>query len=327
MRAISTQSVSVVIPAYNSARFIVDALGSIFNQLHLPDEVIVVDDASTDGTPQLVQAEARHAPIPVRMITRRWNNGGPARPMNQGIQAARSNLIALLDHDDLMRPENLAAKLALLERHPELEQVFGDYKYFGDDELELNRGLVTLRREQRSLMGSAADSTWILSPLDAMRIFVHLPWIVGGCGNMFFRKTLWQRIGGFAPRYGACADYDFNLRSLVGPVGWIGQETYQKRMHGENLWIANHANQLQTLRSQAAGLARFPELRDLRSDVIERICAFARQRRWEGLPIVSLWAGWELIRMRAYRAGFREITKTLLAVPRDARMTWLKRTV
>lgn len=315
-----------MIPAYNSARFMPETLGSVFGQERLPDEVIVVDDASTDDTRDLVQAEARHAPVPVRLIVRSRNSGGPARPMNQGIQAASGDVIALLDHDDRMQPENLAAKLALLEQRPELEQVFGDYQYFGVDAEELNRGLATLRAELRSLFGTSADSTWVLSPVEAMRAFVRRPWIAGGCGNMFFRKSLWQRIGGFDPRSGPCADYDFNLRSLVGPVGWVGQSTYQKRMHGENLWTPSHANRLQTLRSQAVSLARFPELRELRSDVIESTLEFARQRRWEGQPQASLWAGWELIRMHAYHQGMRELAKTLLTLPRDARKTRVDRT-
>lgn len=93
-------TVSVVIPTYNGARFIRDALESVFAQTQLPDEIIVVDDGSTDDTVEVVKQMTKESPHPVRLIKMTHNSGGPAAPINTGIAAAIGEFIAVLDQDD-----------------------------------------------------------------------------------------------------------------------------------------------------------------------------------------------------------------------------------
>ena len=97
-------TISVVIPTYNSGPYIDDALASIWKQTLLPDEIIVVDDRSSDGTPERVEALAKRSPVPLRVIRRETNSGFPGRPMNDGVAAANGELIAILDHDDVWLP-------------------------------------------------------------------------------------------------------------------------------------------------------------------------------------------------------------------------------
>ena len=98
--------VSVIMPNFNGARFLGDSVGSVVRQ-SLPDwELILVDDASSDDSlavaRALVAADAR-----IRVIARE-KRGGPSAARNQAIDAARGRWIAILDSDDLMRPERLA---------------------------------------------------------------------------------------------------------------------------------------------------------------------------------------------------------------------------
>src|ERR1041384_767882 len=111
-----TDTISVIIPTYNSEKFISQALDSVFRQTRRPMEVLVVDDASTDGTCELVAALAQSAPVRLRLCRLSTNSGGPARPLNVGIGQATGALIATLDHDDLMLPEKLALQVACLKR-------------------------------------------------------------------------------------------------------------------------------------------------------------------------------------------------------------------
>lgn len=118
---IRNPSVSVVIPAYNRARCIGEAIESVLSQeTGFPFEVIVVDDGSADDTAEV----ARSYGDPVRVITK--ENGGPASARNAGVLAARSGLIAFLDSDDLMLPGRLAQQCAFMRAHPEVIVSFGD---------------------------------------------------------------------------------------------------------------------------------------------------------------------------------------------------------
>jgi len=109
-----------VIPAYNAEQFLSATVASVFAQTVPPDEVIVVDDGSTDGTPALLQS--LREVYPLRVITKQ--NGRQARARNDGIAAARGEFVALLDHDDLWHPTKLERQLDQLVADPSLGVCF-----------------------------------------------------------------------------------------------------------------------------------------------------------------------------------------------------------
>ena len=117
--------VTVVIPTYNGAAFIGEALASVFAQTLPPAEVIVVDDCSTDGTANLVQALAHTVPVPLRLIRCDRNSGGPAHPLNVGVAAAQGELIAVLDQDDVFAPDKIEREVGLLTGFPDAALVAG----------------------------------------------------------------------------------------------------------------------------------------------------------------------------------------------------------
>lgn len=90
------QSIAVVIPMYNAGRSVLRALESVFEQSLLPDEVIVVDDGSIDGSADLIAASEFASKVKVIRIS----NGGPSHARNKGIEQANSDWIAFLDADD-----------------------------------------------------------------------------------------------------------------------------------------------------------------------------------------------------------------------------------
>ena len=111
----SSPVVSVIVPAYNAARFIGEALTSLRNQTLADIEIIVIDDASTDDTAEHVERAALIDPR-IRLL-RQLTNAGPSAARNRGFAEACGRWIALLDADDTYRPERLARLVELGDRH------------------------------------------------------------------------------------------------------------------------------------------------------------------------------------------------------------------
>lgn len=112
---------SVVMPAYDCALYIGAAVTSVLTQTESDLELIVVDDGSTDGTDSVVAALAL-SDVRVRLLRR--THAGIAAAMNVGIAAARGQVLARLDADDLWRPDFLASAAAELTRHPDAGVVY-----------------------------------------------------------------------------------------------------------------------------------------------------------------------------------------------------------
>jgi len=106
----TTPGVSVVIPTYNRARRVARAVRSVLEQTRPAEEVIVVDDGSTDGTAGAIRREFADA---VRLIER--PNAGPSAARNTGVRAARHDLIAFLDSDDAWRPDKLERQRPVMD--------------------------------------------------------------------------------------------------------------------------------------------------------------------------------------------------------------------
>jgi len=119
---------SVIIPAYNAAPYIKEALDSVLGQTFSPIEIIVVNDGSPD-TPAL---EEVLAPYRSHIIYLQQENRGLAGARNTGIRAATGDYVALLDADDIWLPDYLQEQVGFLEEHPEYALVYCNAKFFGD---------------------------------------------------------------------------------------------------------------------------------------------------------------------------------------------------
>ena len=115
-------TISVVIPAYNAVRFLPRCLASVFAQTRPPDEVIVVDDGSTDNTAAVAEQ------LGAKVVRR--PNGGIAAARNTGIRSATGGWIALLDADDLWLPQKLERQAAAIR--PDTVLVYTAVRHFDD---------------------------------------------------------------------------------------------------------------------------------------------------------------------------------------------------
>ena len=114
-------SVSVVIPAYNVEKYIARAIDSVIAQRRTADEIIVVDDGSTDQTADIIKRYGSK----VRYIHQK--NAGPSAARNTGIIATRYNWIAFLDADDQWLPDKLSWQIELLKRNQDIVWATGNY--------------------------------------------------------------------------------------------------------------------------------------------------------------------------------------------------------
>ena len=118
--------VSVVIPAYNSGKFVAQAVESVLAQTYAPFEIIVVDDGSTDETKDVLgrfngQINYIHQA-----------NSGPSAARNAGIRVARGAYICFLDADDLWTPDRLAVQMAFMQANHSIGLLFSDHEEFDE---------------------------------------------------------------------------------------------------------------------------------------------------------------------------------------------------
>ena len=181
-----TPLVSVVIPCYNQAHFLGEAIESVVNQTYRHFEVVVVDDGSSDHTSGI----AAHFPG-VRYI--KQENQGLASARNVGIHASRGNYLVFLDADDRLLPTALDAGLNCFAAHPECAFVSGAHIRVSHDGSPLGKP---------AMPHGGQDHYYAM---------LHENYIEMHATVMYRRKVL-QSVNGFDTSLGACEDYDLFLR-------------------------------------------------------------------------------------------------------------------
>lgn len=230
--------VSVVIPCYNQAHYLSDALASVAAQTHGQPEVIVVDDGSTDNTAAVA---ARYPGI--RYI--RQDNAGLAAARNTGLRSATAEHVVFLDADDRLMPSAFRIGLSCLADRPRDAFVFGAWQLIGHD------GLVLPTPRQASV------------DTNAYRALLRMCFISTPAAVMYRRSAV-LAAGGFDPAVSPSADYDLYLRlTRRSPVYCHGELVAEYRRHGANMTL-NRAMMLRAeltvLRRQWPHVNRDPEL-------------------------------------------------------------------
>jgi glycosyltransferase involved in cell wall biosynthesis len=220
--------VSAIIPTYNRAHTIGDAVASVLAQRLADLEVIVVDDGSTDGTAARL-AQVRDARM--RCVTGR--HAGVAAARNLGVRHARADLIAFLDSDDLWRRDKLAAEVAFLERHPEVDAVFSDLeKHDG------GRVYPSFMRETSVLAAELRDrgypETVVFSQREMRLILLEEVPIKPSA--LMVRRAAFERAGPFDERWSSSEDWEFLLRfSREHRIGYVDRPLAVLRVGDDSL--------------------------------------------------------------------------------------------
>lgn len=248
--------VSVVIPSYNRARLVGDAIESVMAQTWPHVEALVIDDGSTDDTAATVAPYLEKYGERVRYV--RKPNGGVASARNVGFTLARGEFIALLDSDDLWHPWKATVQVSLMRRHPEVGMVWTDLSAVTDalamvEEAHLR---TFYHNYQRVRIEDLMHRTGDLSELGGTvpRELGERPWYVGEIFSGMFlgslvhtstavlRRERLQQAGGFDESFRrAGEDYEFHLRTTYcGAVGFIDASSILYRV-GNADQITSHA--------------------------------------------------------------------------------------
>ena len=125
MDEISAPLVSVMMPSYNHAKYIREAVESIFAETYRPLELIVVDDASTDDSPEILRELKKDAPIPFTLEILDENQG-PPKVLNRCLELARGEFISLCASDDMHIPGGMEKLVALLLGDEKIQVAYGN---------------------------------------------------------------------------------------------------------------------------------------------------------------------------------------------------------
>jgi GT2 family glycosyltransferase len=191
---------SVIIPAYNSEATLARAIDSALAQSFPAQEIIVVDDGSTDGTPDVATRYGQN------LCYIRQNNAGVSSARNHGAQAASGDWLAFLDADDWYYPDRLRLHAEWIQEDAELDFLTGDYDYRRSD-----GSLISCSMNQhvsgRSLLARANGAQRILMTADDLEAFVadHF----GDTHTLSVPRRRFLELGGYPPGFKVCEDVFF----------------------------------------------------------------------------------------------------------------------
>ncbi len=190
--------ISVVIPVYNREQTIERAIDSVLAQERLPEEIIVVDDGSTDNTPEILNAY--HTKIQVV----RQSNKGVSAARNRGVELARGKWIAFLDSDDEWLPDKLQKQMTYLEQHPNTRILQTDERWIRNN-MRVNPGKKYFKKSGNIFKNCL--KTCIVGP-----------------STVICERSLLKEKGGFDENLPVCEDYDLWLRiAAKHPIPLIKQ--------------------------------------------------------------------------------------------------------
>jgi len=217
--------VSVVVPSYNHHAYIVDCLRSVFSQTYRPIELIVIDDGSSDGSPELVKHALANCPFPSQLILQ--EHRGAHATINEGLTHATGEFANILNSDDLFTPDRI-------ERMVDEVACTGAEWGFANVQIIDEAGLAVSNPKPGS---KASDLEKVLEagPLaDTIGFGLLRSNFAISTGNLFFSRALIQRLGGFSNlRYNH--DWDFVLKATreSEPV-YLSDKLYLYRLHDHN---------------------------------------------------------------------------------------------
>jgi glycosyltransferase involved in cell wall biosynthesis len=252
--------VSVIIPSYNMAHFLPQAVQSALAQTYSNVEVQIIDDGSTDNTPEVVRQWEGNA----RVRVHRQANGGLSHARNQAIALTRGAFVALLDADDIWVPQKLALQMVLFRDRPEVGVVYSGYQRIDGEGQPLPTEPTRMHRGQVS---------------GALLIENFVP-----ASSAVVRRECFERHGGFDVALRTGEDYDMWLRlSAHYEFDFVAERTMRYRIWGGQM-SKDYKARYET------GIRTMQRFLDKNPDTVDRaVVRSAWAHTYTGRGDVTLW--------------------------------------
>lgn len=188
--------VSVVIPCYNVEQYIEECLDHLYDQTYKEIEIIVVDDASTDRTVEMIQMWRQRKDIPRFTLLQLPRNVGFSGALTSGFFLAQGEYIAIHDSDDYSHKDRLHKQVDYLQTHLNIDLVGTNYMAFEDDDIHQQK-----------------VSNWLCYGDD-----IKLEYVKGGhCVShptALFRASVFDQIGGLTRKINGAEDYEYIVKFI-----------------------------------------------------------------------------------------------------------------
>ena len=218
-------TISVVLTTYNGRKYLKDQMDSLAGQSRPADEVIILDDDSTDETVPMIQQYIRENHLSGWRLIRHETNQGWKKNFTEGFDLAAGDLIFPCDQDDIWYPDKIERMESCMQEHPELEMLAGNYTIFFSEK-DQGHGSQKYRENGRKMK---SDGSLVVPDLDPRWPYILRP----GCVTCF-RKSFYEAIRG---AWDVSYAYDailWRYARMDHALGILNIPVIQFRRHGDN---------------------------------------------------------------------------------------------
>lgn len=226
--------VSVIIPCFNSAAFVAEAIESVLAQSYQNLEIILVDDGSSDGTIGVIEEYARNYER-VHLIQRGVSSGRPGVARNAGLERASGEFVCFLDADDYWSPSRVETLLRLLLEHEDCVAAFHDIELVDEQGRFIERYLEKFSIEAKKYLSWAGGSVYRCDRQFFIFQSIHYG-AIHTISVMIAADRLGRQQLRFDSRYRIGEDTDLWIRlGLAGPIVYLDEVLASYRQHPKSI--------------------------------------------------------------------------------------------
>ena len=298
----STPRISIIVPSFNHRRFLPVRMDSILNQTRQDFELILLDDASQDGSGDYLETFLGRPGV--RLIRNTQNTGSPFAQWNRGLSVASGDLVRIAESDDVASPRFLEVLAGILDRDPTVGLVFCRSQRIDEEGVTLSDNTATTANEIWHNNFQMDGRTAVSEPLYLSNIIVSASAVV-------FRRELYEKVGPAKTSFRLSGDWmQWCEMLLLSDLSYVSEPLSGTRIHTNtrrHSTVSNGTLELESLAVQSRlrdrlNIQRRVVRRGAEAIAISWLQAM-RAGRYSGSLLRNVWLLWRLLRADLY-TGF-----------------------
>lgn len=299
--------ISVIMPVYNAAEYLKEAVDSILEQTYTDFELIAINDGSSDASGEILK---HYAKIDKRLVVVEQKNQGLVKTLNTGIKMAKGEFIARMDSDDVSFPRRFELQMAVFEKHPAVVLVAGGFEIMDEDGEFMYREVIPAndRDIKRSML--------LRNPI------AH--------GSVTFRKSAADKVGYYSDACGPTEDFELWTRlATVGDFVGLEETIFRWRINLKGISSNNNKLQIEIMKRHTAALwaVTFPTVLSA-SELRESGRAYFKKYKKRGFDMRNLvladsaQIGIKMIRHGRPFMGIHQISAVMFSTRTGFKIAW-----